>query len=526
MALYLSLCVASELITLTIPLLVGFVINAASQGSMNQEKAFGLCLAAVGAQGIRVFLAYVTELMNLDLQAHAGYLLNAKTVERIENLPESFFRGFDSAFYSQRINHDSNDLVIFVMSALVQTLANGLNALSVLTVLFVINWKIAAICLALGIAAACFYRLSSRVLFESGKEVQERSSFYFARLLEQVDSIPFIRRHSAHGWFSDHLNSAFKSLYEALLRNQRASSGFTARNSSVEALAYGCILMLAVGEISLGNMGVGYLATALGYYSTLSGAILFFMNWGKNYQDAKVCYARLCEIWDCEEEQHGTICVPQVHEIALENLRISLEGSDRTISYPAYRFSRKCGMYAIVGPNGCGKTTLANALSGICPGSYDGTIKYNGIDLRAIDCRALRSQSVGYAEQSPLILYGTLWENLTLLSGNPDSYCAERYIKRFGLQTLVRELPEGVHTVLDGRGRSISGGERQKIAIIRLLLKNSDVMILDEPTASLDEASRDALIEILQKKSKEHLVIVVSHDQRLTDACDEVMRLG
>ncbi len=526
MTIYLLLCLLSGLFSLAIPLLVGAAINVSAQPSWGLGGAFGICLMAMAAQGVRVLLAYVTDLLNLDLQAHAGYLINAKTVEHIERLPESFFRGFDSALCSQKVNHDSNDLVIFIMNTLVQMASNVLTVFTVLVVLFVINWKISMICLALGIVAACFYCVSKQALFETGKEVQERSSLYFARLLEQVDSISFIRRHSAHAWFSARLEEAFNDLYAALRCNQKASAGFTAKNSTIEMLAYGCILMLSINEISHGGMDVGYLATALGYYSSLSGAILYFMGWGKSYQDANVCYARLCEIWDLEEEKRGSIAVSSVREISLQNLSIAISPENRSIVYGSLGFARGCGLYAITGANGSGKTTLLNALSGICPGKYEGRIEYDGISLDQIDKQALREQRVGYVEQDPLIVCGSLWDNLTLFMERPDISEVDYYLNRFGLKSSASELPGGLSTLLDGRGRSISGGERQKIAIIRILLKKPEVMLLDEPTSALDESSRSALIETIKEMSKDHLVIIVSHDQLLVDACDEVIDLG
>ena len=90
---------------------------------------------------------------------------------------------------------------------------------------------------------------------------------------------------------------------------------------------------------------------------------------------------------------------------------------------------------------------------------------------------------------------------------------------------LVSTLPKGLDGVLDEQNHNISGGEKQKIAIIRVLLKDSPVMLFDEPTSALDGVSRSALIEILQQKKRDHIVIVVSHDSDLLEACDAVIEL-
>ena len=87
---------------------------------------------------------------------------------------------------------------------------------------------------------------------------------------------------------------------------------------------------------------------------------------------------------------------------------------------------------------------------------------------------------------------------------------------------MVSAAPNGLGTILNEKGLSISGGEKQKIAIIRLLLKDPSVMLFDEPTSALDSSSRNSLIRILQKKKGDHIVIVVTHDEELLSACDEV----
>lgn len=182
-------------------------------------------------------------------------------------------------------------------------------------------------------------------------------------------------------------------------------------------------------------------------------------------------------------------------------------------------------LYGISGANGVGKSTLLEILLGMYPDDTTGSVLYNGIDQLEIDRYALRVKNIGVAEQEPPILEDTIEANLMLLSPGQDTDKVNKYIDALGLREMVSMAPNGLETILDECRQNISGGEKQKIAIIRLLLQNPSVMLLDEPTSALDRASRSALIEILQQKKRDHIVIVVSHDSDLLEACDAVIEL-
>ena len=194
-----------------------------------------------------------------------------------------------------------------------------------------------------------------------------------------------------------------------------------------------------------------------------------------------------------------------------------------TAVHPLSLQVRRGECLGIMGVNGSGKSTLLDGIAGLYPDDCVGTIAYDEVDLSQIDSINLRSHVVGIAEQEPDVVNGTLRENLTLLAG--DNLEVGRLVDQFGLTKLVSTLPNGLDGVLDEQNHNISGGEKQKIAIIRVLLKDSPVMLFDEPTSALDGASRSAFIDILQQKKEDHIVVVVSHDPELLEACDEVIEL-
>lgn len=523
---YLAVSVCIGVISLASPLFTGVVINQLAIGSsVRLGRVALLCFLLATLQIGQAALTYLSEMLYVNLQSHAGYRLNLDTLEHIKRLPQEFFVHFDASYYNQQINHDANDLIIFVIGSIVQVVSNAVSLLTIFSVLLILNARLGLVCAALVAVGGGLYCVFRQSLFNKSFDMQEQSARFFSRLQDQLDKVAFLRRHVLFRRFRDKLSLAFDELYPTILANQKVTSGFTLSNSIVRSLAQGVLLVIGAIEVADGRLLPGYLVTVVGYYGSLSAAIQYFLTWGKDYQASRVSYKRLRRIWDIQEEQDGEAQLDEVNEIECRQVGFSYPGTDKTVFVGRCLYFQKGMLYGISGANGTGKSTLLEILLGTYPDDTTGSVLYNGIDQLEIDRYALRVKNIGVAEQEPPILEDTIEANLMLLSPSQDTDKLNKYIDDLGLRKMVSVAPNGLETILDERRQNISGGEKQKIAIIRLLLQNPSAMLFDEPTSALDRASRSALIEILQQKKKDHIVIVVSHDAELLEACDEVIEL-
>lgn len=523
---YLAVSVCIGVISLASPLFTGVIINQlAIDGSARFGQVALLCFLLATLQIGQAALTYLSEMLYVNLQSHAGYRLNLDTLEHIKRLPQEFFVHFDASYYNQQINHDANDLIIFVIGSIVQVVSNAVSLLMIISVLLILNFRLGLVCAVLVAVGGGLYCVFRQSLFNKSFDMQEQSARFFSRLQDQLDKVAFLRRHVLFRRFRDKLSLAFDELYPTILANQKVTSGFALSNSVVRSLAQGVLLVVGAIEVADGRLLPGYLVTVVGYYGSLSAAIQYFLTWGKDYQASRVCYKRLRRIWDTQEEQNGEAQLDEVDEIECRQVGFSYPGTDKTVFVDWYLYFKKGMLYGISGANGVGKSTLLEILLGMYPDDTTGSILYNGVDQLEIDRYALRVKNIGVAEQEPPILEDTIEANLMLLSPGQDTDRLNKYIDALGLREMVSVAPNGLETILDERRQNISGGEKQKIAIIRLLLQNPSVMLLDEPTSALDRSSRSALIEILQQKKRDHIVIVVSHDSDLLEACDAVIEL-
>lgn len=522
---YLSTSILVGLAVLATPFLIGVIINQLAGTDTQMEMVLVCCTLIIVLQMLRALLTYFSEILYVNLQSHAGYHLNQDTLEHVKRLPQDFFKHFDAAYYNQQINHDANDLVIFIINSVAQFSSNAITLASALIVLIGLNIRLGAVCMVLGISGGALYWLFRQGLYKKSFDMQEQAARFFSRLQDQLDKIAFLRRHVLFERFQESLSRSFDELYPALLANQRINAKFSLSNSTVGAIAHGLLLVLGAYEVVVGRLQPGYLVTVVGYYASLSSSIQFFLSWGKDYQTNRVCYERLRRIWDIPEERNGRTKLSNVDSIVCKGVSFSYPGTDNVVlSNFTASFQKGC-LYGISGSNGSGKSTLLEAISGMYPDNIQGSIIYDGVEQRDIDRYALRQKCVSMTEQEPPILEDTILENLTLLVSNPDIDTLNGYAAALGLREMISFSPNGLATVLDDRNQNLSGGEKQKIAIIRQLLKDADVMLFDEPTSALDFRSRKEFISILQMKRSEHLIIVVTHDDELLAACDEVLEL-
>ncbi len=176
------------------------------------------------------------------------------------------------------------------------------------------------------------------------------------------------------------------------------------------------------------------------------------------------------------------------------------------------------GLHVITGQTGVGKSSLLKGLVGLAP-LASGAVRLG--DHR-VEPAALRNQ-VGWSGQSPILLPGTLHENLTL--GRPGAALVpERLIEACGLQDLI--AARGLGLVIDPRGSGLSGGERRRIGLIRAILSERPILLLDEPTADLDPATADRVIALLKELAASRLIIAATHDPALIAAATGQLALS
>ena len=221
-------------------------------------------------------------------------------------------------------------------------------------------------------------------------------------------------------------------------------------------------------------------------------------------------YNRINELLTLSIEESGEKQIDTITTIDLKNVSFAYDDSNTLLNNIDYSF-KKGSLYLIKGRNGCGKSSLINILTNINQ-DYSGTITVNGFDIKCFDLNSLRKDHFAIVNQQPVILKDTLETNLILDSTDIDT-------------SKINNLKEMFSLTISDCNHNLSGGEQQKINIVRTLYKKSDILILDEADNCLDIVSMQKLIDVLNKLKKDKIIILISHDSELQQIADYTLEL-
>ena len=175
----------------------------------------------------------------------------------------------------------------------------------------------------------------------------------------------------------------------------------------------------------------------------------------------------------------------------------------------------------VVGPSGCGKSTLIKILMGMYVDEYQGNIIWNDTEMRNLDMDYIREHVISVTEQEPTLIADTIYNNIALYR-KLDVKCIQRAVDCFGDSILKRDNWD---LQINEKSSNISGGEKQKIAIIRQVVQDGQVMIFDEPTSAMDESGKKQFLQLIDQIKNHKIIIIVSHDNAILNTCDEILIL-
>ena len=289
--------------------------------------------------------------------------------------------------------------------------------------------------------------------------------------------------------------------------------------SSLALLGVGVwTFLLVTNQIIGGKLLPGDFIVVLGLFFTVAGASITFGRLWVDFQNNAAGVRRVFFFIDLPGDHDATASQSPGHQKApARRLREGIAFDDVGLVYPDGRqalngvsFEARMGqIVALVGPTGAGKTSLAYLVPGFLQPT-SGRIQFDGVDSRENDPTAIRDQ-VSYVFQEHLLFSETILDNLRL--GRPEATDAEvhRAAQMSGAHEFVAALPDGYRTVLGGGGGTLSVGQKQRLSIARGLVRDTPVLILDEPSAALDPDSERALVDALNKIKQNRIVFLIAH---------------
>ena len=518
---YVAMSLLATAISVLSPYLIGnFIDDLVEGGDMRVVLRF--CVVFGGLSLIKILKGYVNALIYAKMYTKMSYELSMDTVRHIQALSLSYINGKDGAYLTQRIGNDSNSVMTFSINILQNTIAQAFAFIVPLVVLLSLSPFIASLMLSFLIVYMALYLLFKKSLYNVGLAMREISAKFFSRMLEQLKYVKIIKINSIQPQINSRADKVFTEYLSTVSRSQKINYLYSSMDAIVSVVAQVVLFVVGGMQILAGNFTIGMFTIFTSYFNMMLSSARYFFSLGAAYQKSLVSYDRIKEIVNQNKESHGTKLVNDINKIELRNLSLSYGAEGSFVGEFNAKFE-KGKIYTICGSNGAGKTTLVGLMIGLYINEYLGTIKFNDIDIRDLDMPSIRNGLMSFAEQESMLVNDSIRFNIYFDDNIHNTALLEKSISILNMEDFVTK--NTLNFVINEKNSNISGGERQKISILKALVKNAPVMIFDEPTSALDHDTTKKFMDYLHSIKYNKIIILITHDESIKACSDDILEV-
>ncbi len=545
---FLAVIVASAIIGVVTPVLAGDVVRTITGGGADAgAMVVRLALFIAGLAVVSAGLSLVERWFSARIGEGLIFDLRTQVYDHVQRMPVQFFTRTQTGALVSRLNNDVLGAQRAFTSTLSGVVSNIVRLVLTAAVMLTLSWQITLLSLTLLPLFILPARRIGHQLAAITKESYELNAKMNATMTERfgVAGALLVKLFGYPSEESGRFSKRAARVRDIGVQSAMYSRVFFAAMMLVAALAQALVYGLGGWYAVSGSLDAGDVVALAMLLTSLYGPITALSNVRIDVMGALVSFDRVFEVLDlapANAERPDAVSIPKgastvefqdVHfryptasEISLASLE-DVATLDRTVTEPVLRgvtFKVEPGqLVALVGPSGAGKSTTSMLVSRI----YDvtsGSVTVGGTDVREATLASLRD-TIGVVTQDAHLFHETIAENLRY--AKPDASDDELWEALRGAQIdhVIRALPDGLDTVVGERGYRFSGGEKQRIAIARLLLKAPSIVILDEATAHLDSESEAAVQQALTSALTGRTALVIAHRLSTVRAADQILVL-
>jgi len=485
--------------------IIDFTISKDFQQVINQ------ILILVGIFVITTALSFFETYLSSLLKNKITFSIKNIMFERIVYLPKSFFDKMRAGDYISRVEGDTSNVANFYIDTVLQiivccikicvsfyfmvriTLTMSLIALSIFPITLLIN---------------VFFSEKIKKITQELRGVNDNYMSFFSECLMSIRELKVM---SIEGKIKDKFNSFSKSFIHFNMNATKISALGGVINLSVSSISDWLLIGYGCWSIIANKLTVGSYVSFNMYTGIFSSSIKSIVSMNVVIKNLTVCLERVYELLDAEIEADNAEYELQDVQglIRIGGLSFKYEQSVENVLSDLSLEIKPNSITAIVGQSGCGKSTLMDILISLYK-NYQGSIYIDSIEVKDIKLASLR-KNIAYIQQKPFIYNATIKENLMLANDNSTDEEIQEACELVNLDSFVKGLPKKYDTLIGANGINLSGGQAQRLAIARAILKKSKIILLDEITSDLDGISESVIVDALEKLMDRHTIVIISH---------------
>jgi ABC-type multidrug transport system fused ATPase/permease subunit len=438
--------------------------------------------------------------------------LRMRLYQHLQRLTLSYYSTHETGTILSTLTTDIQTIQGFASSSTLSILVDTLTIVCMLGLMFWLNWDFTLIAIAVTPFLLLFVSRFKKAVKKATHEVRKEQSEIVAVVQQGLQSIQVVKAFGQEQTEEALLYSVSQATVGAALKARRIKAILSPVVTTTVAVCTAIVLWRGSALILRGAMTIGELTVYLAYLTNFFKPVKDLATTTNAIAQAAVGAERVRSILDTTdmtpEKPDGLEPDRLRGDIDFNHVAFGYDSSVRVLKDVSFGIT--AGQFVgIVGPTGSGKSTIVSLI----PRFYDvdaGELVIDGHDIRDYKLKALRDQ-IGYVLQDTILFRGTIRDNIAF--GRPDASMEEIIdaAKLANAHDFIHAMPLGYDTLVGERGSTLSGGQRQRIGIARVVVRNSPILLLDEPTAALDSESEKLVIDALERVTKGKTVIAIAH---------------
>jgi len=496
---------------------------------LGESKMRLAALAAIGAVLIAALGAVASYIDNYYTESVGQWVANdlrLKVYDHLHHLSLTYYDTHQTGTLLSTITDDVSTIQDFTSSTTLTMLVDLLTIIGILGVMFWLNWDFALIAVGVTPFLLWFVARFKKAVKKATHEVRLRQSDIVGVVQQGLESMRAVKAFGRQDLEEERLSEASRATVDAALKARRVKSLLSPVVAVTVSFCTAFVLWRGASLILAGVMTVGALTVFLAYLNKFFKPVQDLAKMANTIAQASVGLERIRAILDTDTTipQRPDAREPETFrgEIVFDQVAFAYNAEAPVLREVTFSIApgQRVG---IVGPTGGGKSTVVSLI----PRFYDptgGRVHIDGVDLRDYTLQGLRNQ-IGFVLQDTVLFRGTVRDNIVY--GRPDA-TQDQIIaaaKLANADEFIARMPHGYDTIVGERGSTLSGGQRQRIGIARAVIRNSPILILDEPTAALDTESEKLVMEALERLMEGRTVITIAHRLSTIRDADKIIVL-